>query len=505
MVYRSHHKLVITIVALLFQVTTFAHAYSIAILPVADLSKGRNGVDLQITSQLAQELTNQNFSVIDGERVMTFMIDHAIRRCGELDTLTCRTMANSLGCDTILVTTMLGNPDNQSELSLTTTLYDGKTGQGIWSTLITRHLGDYQPLFGIGKILDLTEIKQELCDKLSSFLASKATTIPVISAEFTHDYRVAEVKISPELVRGDSELHCRIKMNFVAQPPEYLQLSTGDNTVILHRNNTKNVYEGTLQALASDGSHSVNLKISWNTSHQETVTDVMTYQVANSPSELVIRTCSGLELGDIYAFSDSVKLIPSMNPARPVDSWQLTIKNEDGKKVLTETHNTPLPSQLQWRGIDNNRLRLDMGRYEMVLKVWDLAGNLCEASSTLYLQPKEADLVSISQHFNNESYQIELLPAKNIMIPIEHWAISVETENGEIVYSTKGDQLPALVELPPQLNYDQLSCSVSVLDQLGNHKLVTGTRFQVDNTNEMLAQLNEMLDQRNDQNWSADF
>lgn len=495
MVNWSHHKLAIMIVALLFQATTFAHAYSIAILPVADLSKGRNGVDLQITSQLTQQLTNQKFSIIDNQKVMTFMVEHSIRRCGELDTLTCRTMANSLSCDTILVTTILGN---QSELSLVTTLYDGKTGQGIWSTLITRHLNDDQPLFGVGKLVDFFEVKQQLCNELCSSLESKATTVPEISSELVHDYRVTEVQITPELVRGGSKLHCRLKIQFFDQAPEYLQLTTGDQTVILQRNTTQHVYEGILHALASDGSHSVNLKIYWNPSHQETVAEVSTYQVANTPSELAMRTCSGLELGDMYAFSGSVKLIPIMDPVRPIDCWQLTINNEDGKNVVSEKHNTPLPSKLQWRGIDNNRRRLEIGRYEMVLKVWDLAGNLSEVSSTLYLQPKETELVSISQKFNSDSHQIELLPAKNIMIPIEHWAITLETDAGVIVYSTQGEHLPALVDLPPQLNYDKLSCSVRVLDQLGNHSLITGTRFQVDHTNEMLAQRSHL-------NWSADF
>ncbi|OEU73146.1 MAG: hypothetical protein BA874_04745 [Desulfuromonadales bacterium C00003068] len=498
MVNRSHQKLILIIVALLLQATTFAHAYSIAILPVADLSKGRNGVDLQITTLLAQRLTNQKISVIDGEKVMTFMVDHAIRRCGELDTLTCRIMANNLDCDTILVTTILGNQDNNSELSLITTLYDGKTGQGIWSTLFTRHLSDDQPLFGIGKSLDLSEIKKDLCHELTAYFVEKSTTLPKTSSELIHDYRVAEIQITPELVRGDSKLHCRLKIQFFDQAPEYLQLSTGDQTVILQRNTTQHVYEGILHALASDGSHSVNLKIYWNASHQETVPEVSTYQVANYPSELEMRTCSGLELGDMYAFSDSVKLIPTLNPTRPIDCWQLTITNEYGKCVVSEKHITPLPKQLQWRGIDNNRRRLDMGRYEMVLKIWDLAGNIAETSSTLYLQPKETDLVSISQNFNSDNHQIELLPAKNIMIPIEHWAITLETGDGDIVYTTQGEHLPALVDLPPQLNYDELSCSVRVLDQLGNHSLITGTRFQVDNTNEMLAQ-------RSDLNWSADF
>lgn len=498
MVHWSHHKLPIMIVALVFQATTFAHAYSIAILPVADLSKGRNGVDLQITAQLAQQLNNKKISIIDNSKVMTFMVNHSIRRCGELDTLSCRTMANHLGCDSILVTTMLGDPDNHSELSLITTLYDGKTGQGIWSTIISRHLSDYQPLFGIGKTLDLIELKNDLCHELTTYIVKNSTTSPRTSSDLIHDYRVAVVQITPELVRGNSELHCQLKMYFIDQDPEYLQLSTGDNSVILQRTTTQHSYEGVLNALTADGCHPVDLKIYWNSTQQETVPAVSTYNVANQPSELAMRICSGIELGDFYAFSDSIKLFPTLNPPRPIDCWQLTIDNEYGKRVVSEKHNTPLPNQLKWRGIDNNRRRLDMGRYEMVLKVWDLAGNLSEASSTLYLQPKETDLVSISQKFNSDNHQIELLPAKNIMIPIEHWTMTLETDDGDIVYTTQGEHLPALVDLPPQLNYDELSCSVRVLDQLGNHSLITGTRFQVDHTNEMLAQ-------RSDLNWSADF
>lgn len=491
------HKLLIVIVVLLFQ-ATLTHAYSIAILPVADLSKGRNGVDLNITSQLAQQLTDRNFSIIDGEKVIEFMVDHSIRRCGELDTLTCRAMARKLSCDTILVTTLLGDQDDRSQLSLVTTLYDGKTGQGIWSTIISRHLSDHQPLFGVGKIQELTDIKKDLCYELTTYLLKKSSPLPTTTAEFVQDYRVAEVQITPGLVRGNSELNCRIKIHFIDQKPEYLQLSSGDNTATLQPTSTQHYYEGNLKALAADGSHPVNLKICWDNSHQQIVPVISTYQVANHPSELELKIHSGIELGEFYAFSGSVKLVPTLTPTRPIDHWQLTIDNENGKRVVDEKHNTPLPNQLQWRGIDNNRRPLDMGLYEMVLKVWDLAGNLAETRSTLYLQPKEVELVSINQHLDFEQHQIELLPAKNTMVPIENWALTLETDDGDIVYTTQGEHLPALVDLPPQLNYNELSCSVRVLDQLGNHSLITGTRFQVGHSNEMFAKKKGL-------EWSADF
>jgi len=492
------HKMPLLIVASIFHATTFAHAYSIAILPVADLSKGRNGVDLQITSQLAQQLHSKNFSIVDHEKVMEFMVEHSIRRCGELDTLTCRTMANNLKCDTVLVTTILTNQKDTSELSFISTLYDGKTGQGIWSTVLCRHLNDYQPILGIGKKLNNTDIKQGLCLELAQYLEDKPIELPHSSSEDLHNYRVADIKITPELAQADSELHCQLKMYFVDKDPEYIQLNTGSNTVILQKNSTQHYYEGTVKALGVDGIHPINLVINWDSSHQETVTAISNYEVATQPSQLNIRTLAGIDLGDFYAFSRSVKLIPKMHPVRPIDYWQLTIDDEDGKCVVSETHNPPLPKQLQWSGIDNNRRQLDMGRYNMTLKVCDLAGNISEAASTLYLQPKETELVSISQQFNLEKHQIELLPAQNIMIPIEHWAMTLETDDGKIVYTTQGVNLPALVDLPPQLNYDELNCNVRVLDQLGNRSLISGTRFQIDQSKEMFAQQSSL-------NWSADF
>lgn len=494
----SYPKLIIVFTAFLLLTTSICGAYTIAIFPVANLNQGRNGVDLELTEKLAEQLRSKQFTTISSEKVMSFMVEHGVRHCGEIDTLTCRIMAKELKCDTVMVTTVLDDLDSISS-SLTITLYDGKTGKSRLSKVLSYHIDDKQPFLGLGKINSFNQLQQILIADVGEFLQQNPITFSQNDKQPIRNYQVSDIKITPQLVRGESDLKCRLKMRFIGEEPEYIQISSGEITTILRRSKIAQTYEGTLRAHATEGEHPVDLHLHWCNDQQELVSNLTHYQVANNPSQLELRICSGLNLGEIYAFSDRVKLLPAMTPSRPIDCWQFTITDENGKVVMIEKHHTPLPEQLQWRGTDNNRRRLDVGRYEMGLEVWDIAGNLAATSSTLYLQPKEIDLVTINQQFNNDRHQLELLPAENTIIPIDHWAITLETDQGEIVYTTQGHKLPALVTLPASLNYDQLSCTVKVLDKLGNNTLLSGTRFQVDGSSEMLAQ------RQNSLNWSADF
>lgn len=492
-----YDKLIIVLATCLMLTASVCGAYTIAIVPVANLNQGRNGVDLELTEKLEEQLRKDQFTVIDSQEVMAFMVEHAVRHCGELDTLTCRIMANKLKSDTVMVATVLDDFDNISS-SLTLTLYDGKTGKGQLSKTFNYHINDRQPFLGLGKIDSFDQLQRNLIAEVGDFLKQNPITFSSNDEQALRNYQVSDIQITPQLVRGASDLSCRLKMRFIGEEPEYIQLTSAGKKTILRRSKIANTYEGTLKAHMTEGEYPVDLQLHWRGGQQETIPQLSNYHVANNPSQLELRICSGLNLGEVYAFSDRVKLLPAMTPSRPIDCWKFTITDKHGKVVMSEKHHTPLPEQLQWRGTDNNRRRLDVGEYEMGLEVWDIAGNLAATTSTLYLQPKEIDLVTINQQFNNERHQLELLPAENTIVPIDHWAITLETDQGEIVYSTRGHKLPALVTLPASLNYDELSCTVKVLDKLGNNTLLSGTRFQVEGSNEMLAQQNSM-------NWSADF
>ena len=112
-------------------------AYSVAVLPVADLTYDRDGVNFAVTEQLGEQLRQQGLDVINQNRVIEFMITEKIRRCNEIDSFSARKLATRLGSDTLLLTTLYQREKTADQSSIMATLLDGKTGRTIWSETLS--------------------------------------------------------------------------------------------------------------------------------------------------------------------------------------------------------------------------------------------------------------------------------------------------------------------------------------------------------------------------------
>ena len=55
------------------------HAEVLAIFPIEDLSKGKNGVNRELSGYLAWEMNQRGFDVIAGDTVVSFMARHRMR------------------------------------------------------------------------------------------------------------------------------------------------------------------------------------------------------------------------------------------------------------------------------------------------------------------------------------------------------------------------------------------------------------------------------------------
>jgi len=108
-----------------------SHAYSVAVLPVADLTYDRDGVNFAITEQLVEQLRRQGLDVIDQDRVIAFMMAEKIRRCDGIDSFSARKLATHLGSDSVLQTTIYSHEKTADQSSVIVTLLNGKTWPGI--------------------------------------------------------------------------------------------------------------------------------------------------------------------------------------------------------------------------------------------------------------------------------------------------------------------------------------------------------------------------------------
>ena len=65
--------LIITLLTMTTLIATYAHAVTVAVFPVEDLSEGRNGVNFTLTDFLEQNLLEKGVEVIPTEKIIAFM------------------------------------------------------------------------------------------------------------------------------------------------------------------------------------------------------------------------------------------------------------------------------------------------------------------------------------------------------------------------------------------------------------------------------------------------
>jgi len=476
-----------------------ALAYRIALLPVADITLERNGVNFAITEQLITRLRNHGFEVIDEQAVRAYMVEQGLRHCGEISSFACRKLASNLQVDALLLTTILGTDRAARQVTIVSTLLHGKNGQAVWSTTQAIHLNDKQPLFGIGATTDIGKVHSRVLQTVAAQLHKQLPQLPQVDTRALSTAQIIDVHISPEIVQGGAPITCRVKLDFIGPAPDSILVTSANHKATLQRSPIPNLYVGTITSATSTGRHTIDLSLSWLSSHQQSVDRICAYSVANEPANLSLDLRSGLHIGDSYAFRESIKIAPKLEPPRPVDMWSFTVYNKNNDKVFYEQQFSDMPLEMRWRGNDNNMRRLDNGNYTLQFFTRDIAGNEAVVTSKLYLQNTDMEMVSIHQNVDDGSYQLELLPAEDLQVPVDNWSLTLETPQGDIVFTTKGYQLPATVEIPADVAQPGLICQFSALDKLGNHYDIADARLETIDSSSMLAQLHSQ------QNWQVDF
>ncbi len=476
-----------------------ATAYSVAVLPVADLSQGRDGVDFAITSQLVKQLRQQGLDVIETPKVIEFMTEHGIRRCDEIDSFSGRKMALSLKCDSLLLTTLYRRSSTTDQSTLILTLLHGKNGQPVWSKIVSGDLDDSQPLFGIRQNKEISKLQARQIANLARQLTRQLPTLPEVHTRDLSQVQVADIKLSPPLTRGGNPVRCRVKVNFLDSEPSNLRLNGGQQTIELRRTNIPHIYTGTFISRVEEGDQNINLSASWSPQKTETTNSLTSYRVANSPAQLYLDFHNSYQLGNIHAFTSAITIIPRMEPQRPLELWRVTVRNEQGEIVFSETQYTALPNKMHWRGINSNRQQLNAGYYSLSLTVRDIAGNEARTTAELYMQATDTKMVNIKQHSERGQSWLEIRANEAMLIPIDNWVLILETEQGDRLLTRKGSRLPATVTISSKIAQQNPACHFQIQDKLGNRYNVAGIDLETADKQELHAQLKPQ------RSWKTDF
>lgn len=475
-------------------------ALSIAVLPVADITYERDGVNFAATDQLVDELQKQGLVIIAPEKVIHFMIQERVRRCSEIDSFTARKMATQLQCDSILMATLYQQKKTADQSTIILTLFDGETGQPAWSKTTSAHLDDFQPVFGINLNRALTSLQQEQLKEIVHQLVEEIPEFKKQTDSNLQPVQIENIQIEPSLVKGGQPVKCQIKIDYLVSPPDTVKIEAGQQTTTLKPTKTPNVYAGTLTSAPADGKYSLNASYLWADGKAVKTEKIASYAVANKPAKIYLNFHNIIKLGHVYAFSKALTIRPRMTPKRPLEQWTITIRDDQNEIVFSETQHTPLPVEMVWRGLNKNFRQMGIGHYTLTLTAKDIAGNESIATAKIYMQAAEGNMIKVKQKVERGLPQLTLATDDSLLIPVDSWRLTIETSDGALLLSRKGVQLPTKIVLPEKLSLQRTVCHFVMRDKLGNQYT---TETVQDET--ITTQPNAVVQTQPKNSWKADF
>ena len=450
----------------------------LALLPLADVSQSSNGINLKMTHALANALRNRGVDLVPEGDILQFMTDNRIRFAGYLDSLLARKLGRTFDCRMILLGTVTEfEREQEPSIGLTLTVMDASTGSPVWATTHALSVNEQVRLLGLGEPQTVEDLEQPLLNELVDDLHEN---LPKSLPDQDKLYQIISARATPAYVRSGEVVDFRLEIRFVNNPPQQILLDTKAGIVPLYQGKVKSIYLGHWMAPLASGVYRVTLMFDWGRGGPaQRLPDIASYQVINESPALEVVMKNGLQIGDVTAFRSGLIILPTLQGTTPISHWELTIKAERGNVVLKEERDGVLPSKLVWQGTDAKRRRLQDGSYELSLDVWDAAGNHSGSIHKVALKRSTVPVKIASVVREGKTY-LKIDRVDTSVVPVSKWSIKVSSLAGKSLLETKGDFLPALLELPPLGVDATLLCDIEVEDDLGNYLSLTETKVRVE-------------------------
>lgn len=486
-----------------------ALAFSVAVFPVEDLSRGYNSVNFELTGYLQQELAARGIRVVDPEAVIHFMGRNKIRWLGYLDTAHIIAAKNDLQADMILLGTVSQKSETRSPaFGLSLNLVRTADAQSVWSVSGGLSLMDMQTLLGIDEPTSLAELWPVLAGSLMARLpADRAELLLPASlsvleeSEDLSTLAVSHIALEPKFVRPGQDVKCAVEFINLGEEHEAPQVFVKVGTRIhLARKNEQGlfyeanwtgsevkrndfrevkhtelklavkdfeaqVYEGLWPSAAEDDQYPVHLILKWPSGTQETVF-AGTYTVDSTPPDIDLRVM-GKEIDGLVTFRDKLLILPNFKEREPISNWQISVENANGGIVLSQKGEGNLPRQFQWLGQNAYNLPVPDGVYRVILEVWDRSGNMKQVDREVAYRTAPPEIF-VEVEKKEEQLSVKLMETEGV--PIDFWQIEVWTSEGELLEIADGSELPTDFNIPA-FNVSRqsgINGTIYIKDILGN-------------------------------------
>lgn len=476
-----------------------SRSQDIALLPVADTSKDYNGVDLDTTAVLYDLLAANGLGLLEDTAVRSFMAANRLRYSGVIDSFAARKMGRELGADIVLLATLCESGAlGRKRFGLVLTAVETVNGEVVWSTQDSSSLLQETTLLGVGEPLDGPELKFGVLQRLAEQAATEISLLEELASSGTHQLKLVDIRVEPEFLRGGELLKCQIKLESLSEMPHQVVLKSCGSEVIMVPGGSKGEFNGRWRAPVDEGEYELSLICASGPGEQIiTIRDAASYTVFNQAPELEVVLKQGLLVNDTTVFRERLLISSRLKPKRSISRWQVKVIRPDGRVMVDDNMDGELPRDLVWSGCNNKRQRLPDGEYDLLVTIWDSAGNRVETYHKVSIL-SECQPIEVKTVRKGKKNFVHLESQESSLKSLElDWRLQVLLPDGELVIEISGTKLPVDLELPTGIDVDFLVFSIDVRDQIGNTFSVADSRLQMPDTGLHLA--------RHKYQWSDDF
>lgn len=470
-------------------------AQTVVLMPVADLSKGGNGVDFAFTQSVETTLKQLNVELVSSSDVMLFMAKNKIRTNNYLDNYLVKILGSEFDSSLVLTGTITEQDTEPPSVGVIFTALDTMDGTPVWSVTRATSVKEQVRMLGVGEPATTRELFQPI---LRELLAPFAKLVQESEALESRDYQLLGMHLFPGYVRSGQEIEARLKIRFLGKRPSLIAAESVVGKVYLLYDRRSDSYQGKWFSPEAEGSYKVDLRLEWGRDRTvEKVRQVASFQVLNKAQGLTIEIKKGLRVGQRLAFNRHLLILPRVGDPRPMSGWALEIKKANGDQVVYEEYAGEIPERMVWEGRGSDGFKLANGGYEIVMHIWDLAGNQSTASRRVIMQSSAPRVVAGITRISGEA-SLDLKVEGKYPFPLVSWQSVLKTVSGEVLLQEKGEELPVSLNFKPPEDEDYVLLTVTGEDLLGNRLNIKRQKLPV-------IDVDKQIEEKKAESWVPDF
>lgn len=472
-----------------------AAAQKIVLLPMSDISKGENGVNLVYTKAVETALKQLGMELVSRNKIMLFMAKNKIRSYRYLDDYLVKKIGVEFDSTLVLIGTITELDADDPSIGITFTALDTADGHPIWSTSKATSVREQVRMLGVGQPETSVDLARPL---IKEALAPLAEIAHATALSERRDYQLLGLHLFPGYVQGGQVVEATLKIRFLGKRPTLVAAESAAGKSYLQYDRRTDSYQGKWFAPREDGNYKVDLRLEWGRERTVEMTEaVASYEVINQPPGLTMEIKKGIWIGQRLAFRDHLLILPRIDNIRPMAGWSLEIKNVNDDTIVYEEYEGDMPERMVWEGRGSEGYKLADGVYEIILNVWDLAGNRSSDSRRVALQSSAPKVLARITHVDEKAF-LNLSVEGEFEFPLTSWQVELKSLSGKSLVKGKGKELPVVLEFSAPEGDTHALVTITGEDLLGN-------RLRIKRQKLPIVAVEKKIEQQKAESWVPDF